>query len=94
MAVRRSSCIFSPLLSTIVCHIGLSFRRFQDSYQASASVVLGPKILRWQTGSVMHLRPRMGRGEGTDCYRAARSTQEITGKAFSDVAEKSDAPEV
>ena len=45
MAVRRSSCIFSPLLSTIVCHIGLSFRRFQDSYRASASVVFGAENL-------------------------------------------------
>ena len=36
----------------------------------------------------------MGRGESTDCYRAARSTQEITRKAFSDVAERNAAPEV
>lgn len=41
----------------------------------------------------MHLRPRMGRGESTGCYRAARSTQEITRKAFSDVAERNDASE-
>lgn len=41
----------------------------------------------------MHLRPRMGRGESTGCYRAARSTQEITRKAFSDVAERNDTPE-